>query len=1192
MTYGLEKGLRDAASPEFDMPDPNLSQRRAAQPTWNTWVSASAGSGKTKVLTDRVLALLLTGTRPERLLCITFTKAAAAEMANRLTKRLGEWTRSSDAELDADITSILGTEPDEEMRRAARRLFAAVLDAPGGVQIKTIHSFCQSVLGRFPLETNTTPRFEVMDERTSAELMQAARDTVLAQANDEATGQGSERSRALRHAVGVISRRLQEDRFDKLLVELSRERSRLRRLLGVDASQLGAVMTRLYEALNAEPGLDEEAVRKAACAEEVFDRDDLINIVEALRTYGNQKTDADKAAGIAAWLAGDAEDRVRLYEAYKLVFLTADGKPREKLMTKAVFEKDPAALAAMEREADRLLAVEATLKRQITAECSAALLTLGSEMLKTYEVGKTARSLLDYDDLILRTRDLLDPARKSVSWVMYKLDGGLEHILVDEAQDTSLEQWEIISGLAEDFFSGDGVTERTRTLFVVGDLKQSIYSFQRADPMKFLEMRADFKTRIQNVNQNFQSVPMSVSFRSTRAVLSAVDAVFANPTAKDGLAGADETVAHFAHRASAPGLVELWPLVPAAAKEDAEPWSLPIAVEAETPADRRLAEGLARRIAGWIDREYLPSKQRMVRAGDILILVRSRNRLVNMLIRALKGEGVAVAGVDRMVLSRQLAVQDLVALFQFLLLPTDDLTLASVLKGPLIGLSEEDLFDLAWDRGKLSLWERLQIVSAKESRFAAVADWLSALLAAVDYDPPFELLSRVLNNPCPAPVPEGETPPLSGRRAVLARLGIEAEDPIDEFLNLALTYDQRRTPSLQGFLHWFAAGEEAIKRDLEAEARDELRVMTVHGSKGLQAPIVILPDTMTTVSSRGGADPKLFWIDGQAGDAIPAWPPAAAFVDGPCADEREVLKTRAAQEDRRLLYVAMTRAEDRLYICGAAGQKKVNGETWYSLVEAGLSGHPDRVEADFSEGEGWSGPMLRLTYGVHEAPIDHSSDLPSVPPSTSEPQALPDWLFAEPAAEPSPPRPIVPSRPDIDDPPARSPLSGDQDRIYRRGTLIHSLLQFLPELPIEERESAALRYLIRPVSGVEENAARRIYQEVARVMEDPQFAPIFGPNSQAEVPLTGLLGEGENAQVVSGQLDRLVVTDESVLVIDYKTLRPAPEIPSQIPAAYIRQLATYRGLLQQIFPDKTVRCALLWTDIPRLMVLDDRLLKL
>jgi ATP-dependent helicase/nuclease subunit A len=1045
----------------------------------------------------------------------------------------------------------------------ARRLFARVLDTPGGMKISTIHAFCQSLLRRFPIEAEITPHFEVMDERNAAEILGEARAAVLAMAR---SGGHPE----LAEALAEVTLHLPERGFGDLLAALSLERPRLQRLAA--AGSIAHCIDRLHATLDVPPGMTVETLIETACAEAQFDGAALREAAAVL-SASDKVTDQARGKLIAAFLAAPAE-RSAGFSDYVPAYITEEGLVRKVLITKELAQAYPAAAAALLAEAERISAVLASRGACALLHASAALIRLADALLEQYERYKTLHAKLDYDDLILKSRDLLN--RPGVaSWVLFKLDGGLDHILVDEAQDTNPEQWRIVAALAEEFFSGRGAREGERTIFAVGDTKQSIYSFQRADPEEFRRMHVHFRDRVTAAREHpgawtWRDVALDVSFRSTEAVLTAVDAVFSQPQAHDGVALDGAAIRHTAQRRGQAGRVELWPAVEADPPEPAEPWQAPVTQHRVRDPSSRLAAAIAAQIRQWLDTgERLEARDRPIAAGDIMVLVRRRGNFVTALVRALKQRGVPVAGVDRMVLTAQLAIEDLVALGQFLLLPDDDLTLASLLKSPLYGIDEAALFRLAHGRGDRRLWDELRRRADEDVTLRHAADELAALLARTDFVAPYELFADVLAA-------------RGGRRAALSRLGPEAADPLDEFLALALAYERTHIPSLQGFLHWLATGEVEIKRDLDQRGRDEVRVLTVHGAKGLQAPIVFLPDTLQTPAQM----PRLQWTE----DGLPLWSPRKSF-DAPAAQAaRQIALRRRDQEYRRLLYVAMTRAEDRLYVCGWQTQRPAPPLNWYELVAGGLATVAAPANFDFTGliGEdGWSGP------GFH---LDQAQSAAARPdrraaPHTALAAALPSWARSPPPAEPAPPRPLAPSRPMLAEPPARSPLgllAGDaQGAGFKRGLLVHRLLQILPDLAPPQRAPAAARFLARPVHDLSDDEQSSIADETLAILGDPDFASLFGPDSQAEVPIVGLVGDF----AISGQIDRLVVGPGEVLIVDYKTLRPPPASESEVPPVYLRQLAAYRSAVSTIYQNHDVDCALLWTDGPSLMRISPALLE-
>jgi ATP-dependent helicase/nuclease subunit A len=1132
--------------------EPHTAQQRAAVPRASVWVSASAGTGKTRVLIDRLLWLMLDGTEPQRILCLTFTRAAAAEMANRLNAELAEWATLRSGALTQRLRKLTGRMPDDATIARARQLFARVLDSPGGLKIDTLHAFCQGLLRRFPLEAGVSAEFAIMGERATREALIEAGERVVIAARDG--------DPEIAKALSVVARHAAEERFAALMAALAAERSKLRRVL---ASGHDALRDKLCREVSIRAGATEQGLTAEFCAEGAGDEAGL-RIAAAALAEGSGM-DRERGATLAAWCEAPAR-RPQMSAAYVKAFLTEEGEIRRQLITQGAAACSAAhdVRAIMSAEAERVREFRRAQSAATLVETTCALVQLGGALMDAYTDRKRVQGVLDYDDLVSTALDLL--RRPGVApWVLFKLDGGLDHILIDEAQDTNPEQWEIVAALAEEFFAGEGARDQLRTIFAVGDAKQSIYSFQGADPQAFRRIRNHFEARINDARQDWRVVPLEISFRSTEPVLSAVDAIFRQHAARDGVALDGGEIRHIAARAGQAGLVELWPAVIPHPEEPPDPIALPVARHRTTEPRTRLAGAIAATIAGWLKaREMLEARDRPIRPGDVMVLVRRRDGFVGELLRALKQRDIPVAGADRLMLTEQLAVQDLIALGRFLLFPEDDLTLATVLKSPFFDVDEETLFDLAYDRSHEKLWARLRARAGENPRLRDAAERLAALLTRADFVPPYELYAEVLGAQ-------------GGRRALLERLGIEAEDPVEEFLGLALAYEREHVPSLQGFLRWLVSGDTEIKRDLGSRQRDEVRVLTVHGAKGLEAPIVFLPDTMQLPKP---PDP-LVWTEREG---LPLWCPRRDLAVPFYTAERSAARARELQEYRRLLYVALTRAQDRLYICGWQTREPPKEVCWYRLCHAGLAeiATPFAFDSTAVIGrDGWSGEGLRLVRSQEVAP---ARETPATPFAGGG--SLPRWVTEPPPAEPDPPRSLSPSQPSGAEPAALSPLTTRGSDRFKRGLLVHRLLQSLPELPAGQREKAARRFLALPTHGLSVEEQEDIRRDTLAVLNHPDFAPLFAPGSQAEVPLVGLIA----GHVVSAQIDRLVVGDDRVLIVDYKTLRPPPAAEQDVAPIYLRQLAIYRAALARIYPGREIRCALLWTEGPRLMPISPEIL--
>lgn len=1145
----------------------DANQARASDPEASAWVSANAGTGKTAVLVKRVLRLLLAGSNPEAILCLTYTKTAAAEMQNRLLGALAAWATMTRDALREELGKLLSRAPDDKEQKIARRLFAQALEARGGLKIHTIHGFCQRLLQRFPLEARITPHFTVLEEQDAARLKREAYEATISRA---AQDRDSALGKALAKAITFTS----DDYFRKVVETVIERRSDLDRMMafhgGVDdwaLAEADSLKRRFGVAEHAEEALIADLAGVLSDAE----IDAAIEAFEACGSAAKRDCDTERLLREARSSTGEAR-----VAALKSLFLTEKGSVRAQTCASAFRTAEPDIANNLDATKARYAALNDTLAHLRVAEASGGVIAFADAILADYEQRKRAEAALDYDDLIVKTQFLLSRAG-ATSWVLFKIDGGIDHILVDEAQDTNPAQWQIIQTIAEEFFAGAGASETLRTLFAVGDEKQSIYSFQGADPSRFGDIGRDFQRKAVAIAAKWHDVPLNLSFRSTKPILDAVDAVFASTEAQHGLIFSQGTIVqHYAHRQGQAGLVELWQLESETKPDPVEafePWK-------EEASGARSVDLLCRRIAAtirrWLDqREPLPSRGRRISAGDILILVRRRDPFTTPMIRALKHEKIPVAGADRMKLMGQLAVQDLVALADVFLLPEDDLALAVVLKGPFFNLDDMALFDLAYRR-EGSLWAALKSKAKTDARFAEAERRLTEWRKRTDFQPPYEFFSEVL----------GAENQLM-RKRMLKRLGPEAAEAIDEFLDLALRYDRDAAPSLQAFIDQLRMSDIEIKRDMEQQ-RDEVRIMTVHGAKGLEAPIVFLPDTC--MLPRGGG-PRIFPLErpGEPSDAVPhlAWAPVGhSDLDG-LAASKEARNRAAREEYNRLLYVAMTRASDRLYVCGWIGQKKKpEDNSWYPLIEdthAGLL--TETGDAD--------GVAVRRMVSAQENPVkdeDAKGERKDVPP-------LPAWALTPAAPERTRPR-FAPSRlapgagaggHGFDQPPL-GPLALSASNRYARGRLVHALLQHLPEVSPENQEKAARAFVTVRGVGLSEDLKAEIIAECLAIVQDAGFSPLFQPGSLAEVPVVARIGDGDKAFELEGQIDRLAEHEGDLLILDYKTNRPPPARPEEVAPAYIAQLAAYRLALAPIFPCRKVRAALLWTDGPKLMEIPEAML--
>lgn len=1106
---------------------PSELQSKASNPNQSVWVSASAGSGKTKVLTDRVLRLLLAGTLPSKILCITYTKAGAAEMRGRIDKRLGEWVMMEEAALISSLHALTGINPGKEMLALARQLFARVIEDEVGLRIQTIHAFCQSLLTRFPVEAGVPPHFRLIENEASAHLLTEAKSML-------ASGGMSADTPELISAIKKMARSGNEWGFDELLGALVQRRKEFGALL---YSSPRREEVDIFALCGVPPHIRDATALREWCA---FSESELADLRQLCAwALEGSKNDVKCHAAIAAFLKRETpsfED----YAALSSVFFTEKGKPRDTILTVGLQKKYPSAAPVIHRLTLRIGGIRSAWLAFRTAERSQAAAVIAQALYEAYASLKRGRAGLDYDDLIFKARELLT-GEQALGWVMYKLDGGIEHVLVDEAQDTSREQWEITAALTGEFFSGHGARGAARTLFVVGDAKQSIFRFQGAYPEGFFAFREYFQQKAALAEMPFAAVPMTTSFRSSPAILKMVDAVFA-----DGLGEYYE--AHRAFHAALPGRIEVWPLYESDQKEAQPSWRAPRIPEERTRSEVRLAERIANTISGWLkERRILPATGKPVRPRDIMILSRRREPMASALLAALRKQGVPSTGLDRLALTEDIAVKDMLALGQFLLMPGDDFALAALLKSPLYDVSEETLFQLCFARHRESVWRCVQVYHGPDEKVRAAGKELQELLNLTDFVSPYRLYADVLQA-------------RDGMRRMVARLGEHVREVLEAFLNEALLYEENETPSLQGFCHWLGLSGREVKREQEQKA-DEVRILTVHGAKGLEAPVVFLTDT-TLLPDVRGADRLV--ADEEHG-LIVSLPPKSEDI--PLTEKlRDTAERQVYEEYQRLLYVALTRAKHELYICGAlnARQKQAPAGSWYDMARRGferLSGETgDEVMVYAETGEE---KMQEENDGVGVAGIALPGCFRTNPPEENVATRHNPSHLEEEAGE------IVPF--------ARlAPL--ERKLRAERGNVIHRLLEILPNVAPEGRRGIGLKIAERHAPRRKAQEREQWVEAVVVLMRDETFSRVFGPHALAEVPVAGKLKDGRH---VTGQIDRLVIEDDTVLIIDFKTGKPDKNQP--VPKKYRAQMQAYADLMRQRYPAKKIQSGLLFTEIPEIL---------
>jgi ATP-dependent helicase/nuclease subunit A len=1114
-------------------------------PSQSAWVMAHAGSGKTYALVKRVIALLLSNATPQSIWCLTYTNNAATEMQERLHSKLDELACLEDASLKQALAEYLGDAnagvSDAHCQKI--RAIAADIMLPGqGIICTTMHGLCQKLLRIFALESGMLPDFTLLDAETQRSLLYQAIDAVFAHGLQVQKGALFE---ALDHVASIAKYDTVKSRLKKILSR--------RDLLSQALLQAGSVENlhqAVFDVCHAENGANTDDILAEIQAQTL---PQMRAIYEAL---GEGKTqDKTKARAIKIWLDTpcDPDHLTKAWQRYLTVFYDSKSKLREKLFNKGTLVEDGALAQAFAREQMRVADALEKLSAQALAQDSSAMLSLAITALDHYHALKAKPGMLDFDDLLLSMLQLVENP-VTLGHVMRKLDYRLEHILLDEAQDTSPVQWRILSHLIEEIcHTAPRKSTVPRSLFVVGDVKQSIYSFQGAAPQMMQAKHAAFSALYQGHEMAFQTASLNVARRNVPLILQLVDKVANNMSVQPGLL--EEGITHVPWRKNAPGMIALHPLCESEKINVPGGFHMPTAYHLGGRAQNKLAQNIAQMITDWLknNRRYLANGQEVC-ASDIMIIVRNRGHLVPAIIRALEAANIPVAAIDRLVLSQHIMVLDILALIAWIYQPDDDVSLAQVLRSPMFSLSEEALFALANNRDgslfdALCESEKHQSICLLLADFQAQKDqpiyaWLSHLFYTHELVKPY-----------------------------LERLGNALQEVVDALMEYAANLHGKAESHLLHFMRHMRQAEQVIKH--EETTPDAVRILTVHGAKGLEAPIVILADTTSMPQMH---KEEIYYTD--YGDETL---PLCAMQE--ISKQARLLKTTKEAKQKSLmheyyrgLYVAITRARDELYIFGLK-PKSASGDSWYEVIKTAMNTMDDAQED--------ASGILSIT----QKPASLHAEITAHQPSPLDGD-LPDWLHARIAPE-AVRITLTPSHVgalfDLDVSPADYAVFSAQKlqsnaRDY--GNALHAVLQWVDcNTPNQQLQKALI------LQALPEADIKLAMQCIAQLWNDVEIANLWQKPAQKEQPIYAQLAFNGVCYDVTGVVDRLIILPDTVMILDYKTALNIPKSDA-IPVQYLAQMALYKAVLKEIYPQKNIRTALLWTHVARLDWVDEAIQKI
>lgn len=1037
----------------------NPLQLKASNPEISTWVSASAGTGKTKILTDRVLRLLLGNAAFNKILCLTFTNAAAGEMKERIVNSLAKWSKLNDTELKEELQKTLGRNGSNEELAKAKILYELYLRSDENINIQTIHSFCQALLKKFPLEAGVSPSFKIIDEAKAYSILQQIKKNLLNKPELELIND-------------YLTANFHEITIDEIFTEIVQHKTKF--------------STRTDNTL-----------------------EESQELIISLNNSGDHAyQDILKHPVIQTIVGFD------ISVAYlKNFFLNKDGQKRKRIVPQKIAKPGSNFYENLEQIQNQIYSLDQAERTKHMESYSKLLSILSANIINAYESYKSSKGLLDYDDLIIYSSNLLKSS-SAKEWVLYKLDGGIDHLLVDEAQDTSASQWQIIDAMIEEFYAGSSTdSDKNRTVFVVGDEKQSIFSFQGADVTSFAHMNKLLKQKMTDGGKHFEDVNLETSYRSAGEILEVVHQVFDKIRQQMPSLFTATLTELTPFRSKHTGSVELWPLCISDNKNE-DFWSITTHLNNADSTKTNLAKKISSYIKDQLaSARVLPSTGNMISCSDFMILFRKRDELTHEVIKALKAENIEVTGLDRISLQENLAVLDLLSAAKFALNTEDDLNLAALLKSPLIGLDEQKLYDIATSRKKSSIWQYL-----KSNDKYNLTDKLSIFIDLFNRSDVSNFFQYIVDI-------------LGYRENLNANCGPDSNDAIDELIYACNDFASQESTSIQKFIFWLENYNSSIKRD--NSSTDKVKIMTLHASKGLQAPYVILCDTNNIPSNSD----RFLFVNGQALSAK-----NSTYVPDYYKILKDEKQGNAYAEYLRLLYVGMTRAEDHLIICGYQGGRSLPDNCWYQLIRSKLVDIAKQTEDG------------TLIYGATD--INYIAGTNAAPTKTN-------IEFFTTTAQTSPTFKEVHTSRNI-----ASPLSDRDPMGY--GLVFHKILE--DSLNAKNLNMMSSHPLITTLDPKSQNS---MHAGIKKIIDNKKFNSLI---REKDIKTELTLGSNINGKIQIGRIDLLLIAPNEVIIIDYKSDKSPPPIEANIPDSYYQQLLIYKTMVTEIYSTKTIRTMILWLE--------------